>query len=196
MKKELDALLCERYPLISHYAFRQCSLLFLDTEFTRLPPPISEGYRIRPQLISLALVSDKGREFYAELTDGWSINECSDFVRNEVLPSLGKVQGASCTRTELALRLQEWFQSLPEPATLVYDYFLDWNLLANAFRGNDPGKLPPNNIDEKLLLQPEITNDPVYQHALNRTFSRDWPPHHALADARAIMAGYTAWSKR
>jgi hypothetical protein len=79
--------------------------------------------------------------------------------------------------------------------TQVYDYFLDWDLLATAFRGNDPDKLLPN-IDEKLLLKREIVDDPVYQRALNRTFTRDWPPHHALADARAIMAGYKAWSER
>jgi len=47
----------------------------------------------------------------------------------------------------------------------------------------------PVNVGDKLLLVAEIVGDPVYQHALNRTFTRDWPPHYALADARAIMAG-------
>lgn len=164
-------------------------LVFLDTEFSRLPAPLAEGYRPRPRLISLALVAEGGgQEFYAELIDGWSISQCSDFVRREVLPSLGKVPGASCTRADLVPRLEAWFQSLPEPATLVYDFYFDWELLVSAF----PSSLPPN-ISDKLLLAKEVVNDPIYQQALNRTFTRDWPPHHALADARAIRNGYLAW---
>lgn len=58
--------------------------------------------------------------------------------------------------------------------------------------GDDFDK-PPVNVGDKLLLVAEIINDAVYQHALNRTFMAEWPPHHALSDARAIMAGYRAW---
>ena len=60
-------------------------LVFLDTEFTDF---------VRPDLISLALVSEDGREFYAERTD-YRKDECSDFVRETVLPLLGRVPGAS-----------------------------------------------------------------------------------------------------
>ena len=35
--------------------------------------------------------------------------------------------------------------------------------------------------------------DPIYQEAFNRSLSDAWPRHHALADARAIHAGYRAW---
>lgn len=105
---------------------------------------------------------------------------------------LGRVPGAACTRAELARRLRRWFEALPEPATLVFDYFSDWELLADAFLGDDFDK-PPANVGDKLLLVDDIVGDPVFQQALNRTFSRDWPPHHALADARAMMAGYRVW---
>ncbi len=37
-----------------------------------------------------------------------------------------------------------------------------------------------------------ITN-PVFEQAQNLLYTQDWPPHHALADARALMAGYRAW---
>jgi hypothetical protein len=40
----------------------------------------------------------------------------------------------------------------------------------------------------------ELMGDPVFQKALNLTYTSDWPPHHALADARALRAGYLAWS--
>ena len=51
-------------------------LIFLDTEFTAF---------MRPDLISIALVSEDGREFYAERTD-YRQADCSDFVRATVLP--------------------------------------------------------------------------------------------------------------
>ncbi len=81
-------------------------LVFLDTEFTDF---------FRPELISLALVSENGREFYAERTD-FHPDVCNDFVRESVLPLLGRVPGAACNRLELTERLHEWFEQLPEPA--------------------------------------------------------------------------------
>jgi len=157
-------------------------LVFIDTEFTDF---------VQIDLISIALVSDDGREFYAERTD-YCRDDCNDFVRAAVVPMLGRIAGAACTRDELTARLRAWFDALPEPATLVFDYFADWELLADAFLDDDCDK-PPANVGDKLLLVGEIVGDSAYQHALNRTFTRDWPPHHALADARAMMAGYRAW---
>jgi len=52
-------------------------LIFLDTEFTQFD---------RPDLISIALVGEDGREFYAERTD-YHRDACSEFVRKEVLPA-------------------------------------------------------------------------------------------------------------
>lgn len=157
-------------------------LIFLDTEFTNF---------VQMDLISIALVSEDGQEFYAERTD-YRRDDCSDFVREEVLPMLGRVPGAACKRDQLTHRLRAWFNALPEPALLVFDYFSDWELLADAFLG-DGFNMPPANVGDKLLLAGEIVGDPVFQHALNRTFTPDLPPHHALADAKAIMAGYRAW---
>ena len=65
-------------------------LVFLDTEFTSF---------VRPDLISIGLVAEEGREFYAERTD-YRKDDCSDFVRETVLPLLGRVPGAACSRPE------------------------------------------------------------------------------------------------
>ena len=81
-------------------------LVFLDTEFTRLT---------RPDLISMGLVTEDGREFYAERTDYFETH-CSDFVRETVKPLLGRVPGAACSQAELTDRVREWFRHLPEPA--------------------------------------------------------------------------------
>ena len=50
--------------------------LFLDTEFTDLVP--------HNKLISIAMVSDTGNYFYAELTDTYELKDCSEFVINNI----------------------------------------------------------------------------------------------------------------
>lgn len=156
--------------------------VFLDTEFTKLT---------YPDLISLALVSEDGREFYAERTD-YNSSSCSDFVRETVLPLLGRVPGAACTNKELTDRVRAWFTALPEPATIIFDYETDWHLLAVAILGR-PQKNPPDNFATPLYLDSSAMTHPVFEQASHLSYSPDWPPHHALADARALMAGHRAW---
>ena len=157
-------------------------LIFLDTEFTNFA---------RPDLISLALVSEDGREFYAERTD-YRKDDCSDFVRETVLPLLGRVLGAACSRPELTRRVRQWFEALPEPATIVFDYERDWLLLADAYLGSEHQK-PPANVGETLHLDRFAITHPIFERAQNLNYTQDWPPHHALADAWALMAGYRVW---
>jgi len=157
-------------------------LVFLDTEFTDF---------VKHDLISLALVAEDGREFYAERTD-FKQDECSAFVRKEVLPLLSRVPDASCDRKQLTNRLHDWFEKLPEPATLVFDFEGDWLLLAAALLDNTHKK-PPPNIGDKLHLDSRTVAHPVFDKAKNLTYTQQWPPHHALADSRALMAGYCAW---
>lgn len=157
-------------------------LIFLDTEFTDF---------VRPDLISIALVAEDGREFYAERTD-YHRDACSAFVRENVVPFLGRVPGATCSRAELTLRLRDRFDDLPAPATIIYDFEGDWLLLGNAILGR-PQTMPPTNFGEPLHLGNFSITHPVFERAQNNTYTQDWPPHHALADARALMAGYRAW---
>jgi len=156
-------------------------LIFIDTEFTDF---------VQIDLISIALVAEDGREFYAERTD-YRHEDCNDFVRAAVVPVLGRVAGAACARAELTSRLRAWFEALAEPATLVFDYSTDRDLLVDAFLG-DEFDTPPVNVGAHLFLG-EVGADPVYQAALNRAYVPSWPRHHALADAKAMRAGYQAW---
>ena len=156
-------------------------LVFLDTEFTDF---------VRPDLISIGLVAEDGREFYAELDD-YQRDNCNDFVRKNVVPLLGRVPGAICNRAELTGRLRAWFDSLPEKTTIIYDFAGDWQLLSKVMFSQQ--QLPPTNFGEPLHLDNSTITHPVFEKALNFTYTQDWPPHHALADARALMAGYRAW---
>ena len=160
-------------------------LVFLDTEFTSF---------VRPDLISIGLVAEDGREFYAERTD-YRKDDCSDFVRETVLPLLGRVPGAACSRPELTRRVRQWLDALPVPATIIFDYERDWLLLAEACLGSGHQK-PPANVGEKLHLDRFAITHPIFEQAQNLIYTPDWPPHHALADARALMAGYRAFREK
>ena len=93
---------------------------------------------------------------------------------------------------ELTDRLREWFAQLPELATIVFDYELDWLLLAVAMLGR-PKKDPPGGFAKKLHLDSSVITHPAFEKASNQAYGQEWPAHHALADARALMAGYRAW---
>lgn len=86
--------------------------LFLDTEFTDLVPD--------NKLISIALVTEDGRSFYAELTDTYERSECSDFVMNFVLPFL-KGKEYEMSEYECALKIAQWIEDLGEPVILGLD---------------------------------------------------------------------------
>ena len=71
--------------------------IFLDCEFTQL-----NRYS---KLISLALVSESGEEFYVELTGSYSVEDCSDFVIQNVLPQLDPLRyGQSLVEARASLR--------------------------------------------------------------------------------------------
>lgn len=157
-------------------------LVFVDCEFTDF---------IQIELISIGLVAENDREFYAERND-YSREDCSDFVRAYVLPLLGRMENANCSAQELTTRLHSWFATFDQPVTLVFDYAADWDLLADALRG-EAGLPFPDNLGEKWLLTPEVMGTEVFQRALAAAYGAERPPHHALADAHALRSGFVSW---
>lgn len=155
-------------------------LVFLDTEFTTLA-------RADPDLISIGMAAVGASDFYAERID-YRRDETSEFVHAEVIPLLGKIPGACCTSVELAGRLRRWFDALPEPATIMYDFPIDWQLLQAVFAG----ELPPN-LAAHQLVDHKIFRHSAYKLGEVLTYSAAWPPHHALADAQALREGYSRY---
>ena len=101
-------------------------LIFFDCEFTDLS--------VDSRLISIGLVSENGNcEFYAELSETYQSPDCSDFVREAVLPQL---QGgdALMTMRELSLRLLDWLIAFGEPVQLATDSLQwDWPWIEKIF---------------------------------------------------------------
>lgn len=157
-------------------------LVSLDTKFTNY---------VSPSLISIALVGDDGREFYAESSD-CLLEECSTFVRGAIVPLLGHEDGALCNQIQLANGSHSWFDDLPEPATLIFNSSCSWKLLADALLCDGLKGLPPL-LEGQQFVSSVLEIDPVFYRAKMAMYTPSWPPFHALSDARALLAGYQAW---
>ena len=157
-------------------------LLFLDTEFTDLV-----GAR---ELLSLALVSeDSEHEFYAERTD-ITRAQCSEFVREVVLPEFGRVPGAAGTFDELRSRLGLFLHNLPGRVYVGCDHEPDFELLRAAI-----GLPWPVHVTAQRWKLEDWQLEPHWAVAEADFYGPGRPRHHALEDARALRAGYLAWRK-
>jgi len=145
--------------------------LFLDCEFTQLSSAA--------KLISLALVSEMGREFYVELHDGWREDDCSDFVKEIVLSQLWGGEYAMPI-IEARKALLQFLATYDEELEVVTDApIYDWELFCEL--AYHDGKWPQN-----------VRNFPTDATTLTATNDGEELPHHALLDARIISSMFTA----
>lgn len=154
-------------------------MFFLDTEYTGL------GQRM-PKLISLGIVSEDGRrEFYVELADTWRPEDCSDFVKQEVLPLL---QGEAIPLAIARERLISWFAKAPRSLQAACDSITDFNFLLYLLGDVRPPNLKTSHFDLRPLI-----DTTVYHRAVMAHYESDNREHHALADAQAYRKGWLAW---
>ncbi|WP_061170219.1 hypothetical protein [Caballeronia hypogeia] len=115
---------------------------FLDTEFT--------DFDVR-QLISIAIVGEDRREFYAECSDFDRVH-CSDFVRATVLPQLGHPPGRSMPFLQLRDELRAWLRACPSKPKpiLCYDFEGDLELIQRLLDGTLPSGWKTENITLKI----------------------------------------------
>lgn len=141
--------------------------LFLDCEFTELTA--------QAKLISLALVAEDGREFYVEVVDAWREEDCSEFVKEIVLPQLWGGEYAMPimeARTALLTFLAS-FETEVDIVTDAPEY--DWELFCEL--AYNAGHWPQN-----------VRNHSTDLTTLSPISDGEELPHHALLDAR-IIAG-------
>jgi hypothetical protein len=153
---------------------------FLDSEF-------AEDGRVI-DLISIALVADDGREYYAVATDGWSPESCNDFVKANVLPKLPpRDSGAWKPRAQIAAEIRDLLLAEGKPEVWGYFSDYDWVVLCQLYgRMVDlPEGFPFWCRDLKQLMW-------------SRGFEKSEIPvenkneHDAIADARWIRYAW-AW---
>lgn len=152
--------------------------IYFDCEFTDLV-----GITHDIKLISAGFVSECGKEFYSELLDHYTEEECSEFVIEAVLPHLDDVKHGMTTG-KAAAALKVWLESFGEQVQLASDApGYDWPLITELLA--DHGQWPAN-LEKKCLnvnvgmVQQRIEDYFEYQPLAIR--------HHALWDARALAS--------
>ena len=127
-------------------------------------------------LISIGMTADRGEEFYAEVP--YPEEECSAFVKEVVMPLLGKIPDATCTKQELEGKLRSWLDALNAAhgtLEICFDFQTDWDLFIDALDYQVPKWCVPKQVNRNIneLL--------CYQYHKKNSL----PQHHALYDARA-----------
>jgi hypothetical protein len=144
---------------------RETFRLYLDTEFN------SHGGK----LISLALTSTQGHEFY-EVVE--MVDTVHPWVAEHVIPVLGS--NKPLPLAEFSARLAEFLGSLPAlggPIEVVADYPDDIRHFCEALVTG-----PGTTVDYPSTLHFTLVTLPDFSSAEESAV-----PHNALADARALM---------
>jgi hypothetical protein len=151
--------------------------LFLDCEFTQLNQDT--------KLISLALVSEGGDEFYVELTDTYQLEDCSDFVIKNVLPQLDLPEQGK-TMAEAQKSLLAFLGNLNGNLEICSDApEWDWDFFCQLAYADH--RWPPNVINKAtnlLRLFRDLEADDIGDMTMPQL------PHHALLDARLLAGLY------
>jgi len=82
--------------------------IFIDTEFTDF---------IDCHLISLGMASVSGDDFYAEVP--YPDEACSEFVREAVIPLLGKIPDAQYAFDDLRTKIFDWLNMIRKEDDVV-----------------------------------------------------------------------------
>jgi hypothetical protein len=146
--------------------------VFVDAEFSNLTDM---------HLISLALVSEKGDQFYAELSD-YPKDSCNAFVCTTVLPLLGRSAGAVMSREQIQVNLMKWLekvQGVCDAVVASFDFVGDYAALVESL-GDEPAWLRADNVSGRI-------DETVRKEFFQLT---GLPQHHALHDALALRYAY------
>lgn len=153
-------------------------LLFLDTEFTGLD-------QAKPDLISIALVDEAGREFYAELPEShWTV-QCNEWVHFKVVPHLWRGDHVQ-SETSIRVHLTAWIDNIPDEAVIVTD------CPDVDFFGQLKRLLPqwPQNLHtwpvQFGVWSMGDDQQPTLQKLMDDYHTSERPRHHALHDAHSL----------
>lgn len=170
--------------------------LFFDTEFT--------GLHKYTTLISLGIVSEDGREFYAELSD-YDKTQCDDWIVKNVINNL---QESSCyvgTKQEVGQKLREWLKQFDEIQFISdvchYDFVLLIDLFGNAF--DLPNNVSPtcHDINQDIARHYAISECEAFNKSREEIVADlcsvpvNGRKHNALYDAKVIRSIYHSINK-
>lgn len=166
--------------------------VWFDTEFSAI-----DKINGVPMLISIGCIAQDGREFYAELSDTWHPDNCSDFVVQNVLPLLN---GGECRmrEAELAVRLKDWIESLSDKEVILRSDapFFDWPWVEQLFQFYGCW---PKNLRRKcgtIYFNHDYQIRRYEQGLTDYWKTNGGRRHHALVDARSLQFAWKFAIKR
>ena len=127
------------------------------------------------------MASEYGEDFYAEVP--YPDHVCSAFVREGVIPLLGKIKNAFFSKDNLRIEILKWLEIVrrdKEDVFICVDYQTDWDLFIDAL----DYRVPPWCRLKHAYA--EIGELLVYDFFK----STGLPQHHALCDAQANRYAY------
>jgi hypothetical protein len=147
--------------------------VFVDTEFTS---NFGDG-----SLISAGLVTENGREFYVELSDGWTSDECTPFVHDVVLPLLDRDPSTTMSTRDAADALASWLQTLGD-VEIVFDARDDELLIKRLL----DERVEDLSVTWRYLSLSSGADALDYDRRVEDLFANETRRHHALVDARVL----------
>jgi len=161
-------------------------IIYFDTEFTNLVPRALRG----TYLISAGFVTDRdeAETLYFEINGAWTVEDCSPFVIETVLPLL---EGGKARMLEQAAsaNLIAWIKGLEVDVELMATSPLDREYFFDL--------VPPDLWPENLKAVRIVSFDNLSwfwrlraKSAEERFFQMGGRRHHALDDAKALRAGW------
>jgi hypothetical protein len=154
--------------------------VFVDTEFTS---NFGDG-----SLISAGLAAENGREFYVELSDGWTTDECTSFVHSVVLPLLDRDPDTTMSSQVAADALAAWLQTLGD-VEIIYDAGDDALLLKRLL----DERLDTMAISWRYLSLASGAEALDYDRRVEELFANEPRRHHALVDARVLRDAFMSF---
>ncbi|MGZ5799947.1 MAG: hypothetical protein ACXWJZ_04875 [Burkholderiaceae bacterium] len=163
--------------------------VFLDTEFTDLLDPhlislgmVTERSVVAPELLMQGITSQYlTEEFYVEVP--YPDKKCTSFVRETVLPLLGREPHAFCKTDEVSALILNWLlfvRRSDEDMHICIDYETDWDLFCAAINYQVPPWI------HRKMIRRDINELMLYDFFKKSGL----PEHHALYDARANKYAY------
>lgn len=156
--------------------------IFFDTEFT--------GLHKQTTLISIGLVSETDKTFYAEFDD-YDKNQVTDWLKENVIPNLGSAQIRG-SQKEIAGALRRWLHDFGEVELwsdcLAYDWVLFCDLFGSAMTIPENVYYIPYDICTLFKIK-GVDPDVSREKFVFGMEMRD-KKHNALFDAQVIRLCY------
>ena len=178
--------------------------IFFDTEFT--------GLHKDTTLISIGLIDENGRTFYAEFTD-YDESQCDDWIKENVINHLrrkgthnlywecydkiNKETSIVGTKSQIKEKLEDWL-SIYDEVELVsdvchYDMVLFINIWGGAFDIPRNVNAACHDINQDIAVYYNISEIEAFDKSreeIIKSYNIEGDKHNALYDAKVIKLIY------